>query len=97
MITSAPAPVLNFTALKEKLEAKGFKQLDIPCRDNFLRLSPRPWWGLFWPFYTHVAEVVILCHLVWFYEKKEIGWNSKLEYKTWGKNQKSLEDLLETV
>lgn len=93
----APAPTLNFTLLKEKLKAKGFKQLDIPHRDSFLRIGSRPWWGYAWPFYTRTVELVIVGHLVWFYEKKEVGWDAKLECRTWGKDQRSIDDLIETL
>jgi hypothetical protein len=96
-VIATPTPSLNFTTLKETLEAKGFTQLVIPRRDSFLRVGPRPWWGYAWPFYTRKVEVVIVGHLVWFYEKKEVGWNSKLEFKTWGSDQKSIDDLLETL
>jgi hypothetical protein len=45
-----------------------------------------------------VVEVAVIGHLVWFYEKAEVGWaNTNTKLKTWGKNQQSLEGLLDTL
>lgn len=88
---------LNFTAIKDELEAKGFMQLEIPYRDWFLRISPRPWWASLWPFYRRLIEIVVVGHLVWFYEKKEAGWKAKLESKCWGRDQLSFERVLKTL
>lgn len=90
-------PLLNFTAIKGQLVARGFEQLKSPYQDRFLRVAPRPWWRSLWPFYTRLVEVVIVGRMVWFYEKKEIGWRAKLESKCWGRNQLSFERVLKTL
>jgi hypothetical protein len=94
-MSKQPDEPLNFTVLKTKLEAKGFKQGTIPYCDYFSRKRKAGSWWKFWLPISY--ELVIVRHLIWFYEKKEIGWDSKLEIKTWGRNQKSLEGFMETL
>lgn len=85
---------LNFVALKQKLVAMGFKQRENPYCDHFKRCRRYPWWK-FW--HNTDYELIIVGHLVWFYEKHEADWSSDSRIKTWGTDQTELETLLETL
>jgi hypothetical protein len=84
---------LHYTELKAKIEAMGFVQ-DKCFNDRFHRVKKYPWWKRFW---FHRSELVILGHLVWFYEKTEADLDSNASFKCWGRSNASFNELLESL
>lgn len=83
---------LHYTELKAKLLALGFVQ-DKCFNDRFLRVAKHPWWK----FWLRGEELVVLGHLVWFYEKREDTWDSNGVVKCWGRSNASFDELVTTL
>jgi len=83
---------LHYTKLKAELEAKGFER-DKFHQDRFHRVTKFPWWK----FWLKESELVIVGHLVWFYEKTGSTSDSHSRVKCWGRSTASLEGLMENL